>query len=45
LIYCFLEYSAAATLDHIFVHEEMVVCKIRRCRPLIIDGRQEIRKK
>lgn len=41
----FLGHSATSIPNHIFVYEEIVVCKIRWCKPLIIDGSQEIRKK
>lgn len=41
----FLGHSGTSAPDHIFVYEEMVVCMIRWCKPSIIDGSQEIRKK
>lgn len=41
----FLGHSATSAPDHIFVYEEMLVCKMRWCRPLVIDGNQEIKKR
>lgn len=41
----FLGHSATSAPDHIFVYEEMLVCKMRWCRPLVIDGSQEIKKR